>query len=208
LSTTDILIRPPVEPGEFLDLIGIYEEAIPASERKSRQQVESMACDPGYRFLGAFLAGRLIGFAIVYRFRGERLSLLEYMAVDSGHRKRGIGGQLFNAALALADTATPLLLEVESDREPSEDRAQRVKRKRFYRRLGCREIAGLTYLQPMGDRPPPMNLLLHDARRESLDRATILQWLILLYREVYGRPRSDPRIAIMAGSLPEEIALI
>ncbi|HEX5183479.1 MAG TPA: GNAT family N-acetyltransferase [Allosphingosinicella sp.] len=204
----DALIRPPVDPGEFRDLIAIYEEAIPASERKSRAQVELMRRDPGYCFLGAFLDGRLIGFAIVYRFRGERLSLLEYMAVDSQHRNEGIGGRLFHAALAVAAAATPMLLEVESERAPSKDHTQRVKRKRFYRRLGCREIAGLGYVQPMGDGPPPMNLLLHDPGRQSLDHATVLQWLISLYVEVYGRPASDPRIAHMAGGLPEEIALI
>jgi GNAT superfamily N-acetyltransferase len=188
--------------------MALYEEAIPASERKSRAQIASMMREPGYRFLAAFVAERLVGFAIVYRFRGERLSLLEYMAVDPAHRSQGIGGQLFRAALGLSDAETPLLLEVDSDREPSEDHSQRVKRKRFYNRLGCREIAGLNYILPIGQHPPGMNLLVHDPQCHDLDRATVLHWLTLLYVEVYGCSASDPRIAVMAASLPEKIALI
>jgi GNAT superfamily N-acetyltransferase len=179
--------------------MAIYEEAIPKSERKSAAQVAAMLRSPDYRCLGAFLAGRLIGFALAYRFRGERLALLEYMAVDPSHRSEGVGGQLFQAVLALFDAATPLLLEVESDREPSEDQAQRAQRKRFYARLGCREIEGLTYVLPIGEHPPAMSLLVHGAA--ALDRATVSRWLILLYVEVYGCAESDPRIARMAASL-------
>ena len=207
---SDILIRPPdpADPRHISDLLAIYEEAIPASERKSRAQVAAMLHNPDYRFLGAFLARRLIGFAIVYRFRGEPLSLLEYTAVDPAHRSKGIGGRLLQAALGTPEGATPLLLEVESDLEPSEDHAQRAMRKAFYRRFGCREVAGLTYILPIGDDPPAMNLLVHDARRNDLDSATILRWLTLLYVEVYGCPASDARIALMAARLPEKVALI
>lgn len=206
----DVLIRlfDPGDAEQLSALTAIYEEAIPASERKSEAQIAAMTRDPRYRFLAACAAGRLVGFAIVYLFRGESLSLLEYMAVDRARRSRGIGGQLFRAALGVGDPDKPMLLEVDSEREPSDDQAQREKRKRFYRRLGCREIAGLTYILPMGDRPPRMNLLVHDPRRDRIDCATAAQWLTLLYGEVYGCPASDPRIAAMVAGLPETLELI
>jgi GNAT superfamily N-acetyltransferase len=210
LPHTHVLIRRPnpVDAREMQDLLAIYEDAIPASERKSGAYITAMPRNPDYCVLGAFLAGRLAGFAIVYRFRGVHLSLLEYMAVDPAHRSQGIGGQLLHAALGIFEAATPMLVEVESDREPSAVSMQRAMRKAFYRRFGCREVEGLTYILPIGDHPPAMNLLVHDARRNEIDRATILQWLTSLYGEVYGRPASDPRIALMAASLPEKTALI
>lgn len=210
MKRDDILIRPtdPARASEFAALMRLYEEAIPASERKAEAQIASMMRDPNYRFLAALLDGALVGFAIAYGFQRERLSLLEYMAVDPAHRSKGIGGRLFHAVTSLFHMAAPLLLEVDSDGEPSADHAQRAARKRFYRRLGCREIAGLVYILPLGVRPPQMNLLVHGAGGTSLERETLRHWLNLLYVEIYDLPPSDPRIAAMIAGLPEKIALI
>jgi predicted N-acetyltransferase YhbS len=134
--------------------------------------------------------------------------LLEYMAVRIGCRGQGVGTELFNKGLDALKDDSILLLEVDSDRFSSNDHHQRVDRKRFYRRLGCLEVGGLTYVMPLAAAAPPMNLLARGVSSGTVDRDTLTEWLTTVYVEVYGLSASDPRIGAMTSSLPRQVPLI
>jgi GNAT superfamily N-acetyltransferase len=185
-------------------LAAIYEEAIPASERKP---LAALLSDPAARITVARRAREPVGFAIVRL--GKRADLLEYMAVRAGLRGAGIGAQLYRAARGDRAHDIPLLIEVDSTREASPDRAIRKRRIDFYRRLGGRQIIGLAYVLPLPSPtgPPAMDLLVDDWPDATVKRATLHAWLQELYGGVYGQPTDDERILAMLAPLGSEAVL-
>jgi GNAT superfamily N-acetyltransferase len=192
----------------FEEFYGIYVQSIAARERKSKTWIGEMVASLDYRTVLLKKDGRVTGFSILCLPRSEAFALLEYMAVADGWRSRGLGAALFRHSLqtTLEERGRPLpvLLEVDSDREESADRALRSRRQQFYRRLGCFRIAGLAYILPLpGETPPPeMDLLIYpigDLR--ELPKPDLEAWLKVIYRIVYDCPPEDPRIKRMLHSI-------
>ena len=198
----------------FEALYAIYCESIALREQKSKADLAAMVSKPSYRLLLAEDDHSLVGFSIVFVSDGESFGLLEYMAVDKSYRGGGVGSKLFEetaAAVYRSHGAIPILLEVDSDREPSPDQAQRRRRQNFYRRLGCRRIADCVYVLPLPgeNAPPEMDLLVYLSEpARTIRRAELERWLKLIYRDVYGCSADDRRIAIMLDGVSDPIDLV
>jgi GNAT superfamily N-acetyltransferase len=194
-------------PGGAADeanLAGIYEEGIPASERKP---LAVLLSDPAARITVARMGDELVGFALVHL--GKSADLLEYIAVRAGLRGAGVGARLYQAARGDRGREVPLLIEVDSARGASPDRAIRLRRIDFYRRLGARQVVGLSYVLPLPSPtgPPTMDLMVDSWPDAAVQRVTLRSWLQELYSEVYGQPRDDSRILAMLAPLGREAAL-
>jgi GNAT superfamily N-acetyltransferase len=167
---------------------------------------------PGYLFLVATLEGHVVGFTISVHFKRSDACLLEYMAIDSEHRGQGIGQFLFRQLVELqAALGRYLLAEVDSEKLPSPDRADRERRKRFYRNLGCKEVEGLDYIMPpvSESTPPAMDIMVY--RRDvplEISKALLKEWLEDIYVNVYSKQAADPHIDKMIGNLPDYPKLI
>jgi GNAT superfamily N-acetyltransferase len=188
---------------DFEALFSIYAEALPRREQKSRDELRSMLADPAYAFLVAHAQDVVVGFAIVYVFPSGDGALLEYMAVDRHWRQRGLGAALFRSVVSRSPE--PLLLEVEAPEPFAADNDTREHRQQFYRRLGCRRVAGLAYILPLPGQgsPPRMDLFLHAGAPIVLSRPRLSDWLSTIYANVYHCPADDPRLAWMLEGLPE-----
>jgi ribosomal protein S18 acetylase RimI-like enzyme len=188
---------------EFDELVRIYTEALPASERKSEEALRRMIERPEYVFLAALDAGAVVGFALAIAFIDSDAALLEYLAVDRERRGMGIGGSLFRAAVAWNGLCSRyLLVEVESEA---------ARAKRFYRQLGARQIEGLAHQMPQvsNAEPPLMDMLVYrDELPDSIDKARLRGWIAACYGQVYGVAESDPRIGAMLNGLPNTLRLI
>ena len=198
----------------FRQLYAIYAASIAAREQKRESWIAAMIDAPEYRVWVAKAGGLVRGFSILYVPADGGFALLEYMAVAPAERNHGLGAQLFRRTVEEAVTPEgrplPVLLEVDSDREASSDRALRTRRERFYRRLGCLRIAGLHYLMPLGGEgsPPEMDLLVHRADPLGpLARSQVERWLETIYRDVYHCAPDDPRLAQMVAGLPDPVLL-
>jgi GNAT superfamily N-acetyltransferase len=198
----------------FEDFYRIYAESVEAREQKPRKQIAAMAARRDYEILLAKRAGRVIGGSVLFLPAGEPFCLLEYMAVQAEHRSTGVGAALFRRSLEAARSVqgeSPVLLEVDSDRSPSPDQAIRQRRQRFYRRLGCTRVAGLSYLLPLpaAGPPPEMDLLIHlPSAMPSLPKASLERWLGVVYERVYGCPADDPRIGRMLAPVADPVGLV
>jgi GNAT superfamily N-acetyltransferase len=196
----------------FDGLLRVYAAALPAGERKSADALRRMIERPEYLFLAVADADVVVGFAIAIALSDCDAVLLEYMAVEEKHRGRGIGRLLFRAIAGWPEARERfLLIEVDSDRFPSPDAVDRARRKQFYRRLGCRQIEGLTWLMPPVStaEPPLMDMLAYRHElADSVERQQVRAWLAACYGQVYGVPGSDGRIGTMLNELPETIRLI
>jgi GNAT superfamily N-acetyltransferase len=193
----------------------IYEASIPPSERKPVKAIRAMATRDEYRLIAALRGDTVLGFAATFAPPNESFALLEYLAVDESSRGGGIGAGLFRAAVeALPETSrrASLLVEVEAEVGDGNDREQRRRRQAFYRRLGCRRVAGLAYELPLRTTgeppPPPMQLMIHQpADAHRLDRRTLEAALRDIYHRVYDQLPDDPRINRMLAGVPDALSL-
>jgi len=185
----------------------IYHEALPASERKADADILTQAGRANGVLELAELDGVAVGFLILYRAQAYPIALLEYLGVAAAARSGGLGARLFAHIAALCVDRT-LLIEVETDREPeAPDIAQRIRRKRFYARQGCRQIAHLAYVMPsIGAQAPPSMDLLALTDRVTVERTTLHGWLDDIYRHVYDQPQDDPAVTHMTEHLPDQLA--
>jgi len=198
----------------FDALYAIYCESIALREQKSKAELSAMVCKPNYRFLLAQDRDTVVGFSISFVAAAESFCLLEYMAIDESYRCHGVGSELFRATTSAVrgeHGATPILLEVDSDREVTADQELRRRRQNFYRQLGCRQIVDCAYILPLpGEDPAPeMDLFVHVPEpKPAIPRANLQRWLEVIYREVYARCADDPRIAVMLDGVPDPIQLL
>ncbi len=184
---------------DFEQFFQIYEEALPANERKSREQVAEFVTRLDYHVLVVKSGEQVLCFLIVFMSLNQEVGLLEYMATARQARNQGLGAEMFKKAAEIAGER-PLLVEVDSEREDSLDREIRRRRKNFYFRSGCQQIEGLNYLMPQvsDSKPPVMDLLYYwkgCTTRPSDD--LIRCWIKTVYAEVYQRPPDDPGIEWM-----------
>jgi ribosomal protein S18 acetylase RimI-like enzyme len=186
-------------------LIALYERALPASERRSSAVLRRQVRSPEYR-IAVVKRDALAGFFVL--FVGSGFGLLEYMAVDETCRGSGLGGELYrNARRELG--GMPLLVEVEAVEPGGPEAAIRERRIAFYRRLGCRRLAGLRYLLPLGAAglPPPMDLLVDGYAGDGVPVAQVRAWLEEIYGRVYDCAADDPRLALMLADVGDAIPL-
>lgn len=197
----------------FEELFELYRSSMPAAERKSRASLHASLGRNDYRVVLLRRAGRLIGYSILFVPENDNFCLLEYMAVREGFRGGGIGAALFRHSVDMARAGrrdVAVLLEVDSYREAAPDRAMRVRRQAFYRRLGCLRVEGLDYVLPLetGRAPPVMDLMiLPPADGAVIRRAELERWLRAVYVVVYGQSPADPRIARMVGTVGDPVPL-
>ncbi len=183
----------------FDQFFAIYEEALPAGERKAREDIAALSKRPDCSILGLARDGEVIAFAIVFASDTAPVGLLEYMATSKALRNAGLGARLFAMALACMEGRV-MLVEVESEREGTADLPLRERRKNFYFRLGCQQVEKLDYIMPMvsEDMPPVLDLLYHPGGKTLRVTDTMLRtWLEAVYVGVYGRSASDGNIALM-----------
>lgn len=198
----------------FAKLYAIYAASIVAREQKPEAWIAAMIGAPNYRVSVAKAGGHVRGFSILFVAAAEDFALLEYMAVAPELRNKGLGRELFLGSVERAVTpegrTLPVLLEIDSDRETSSDRAIRTRREQFYRRLGCARIAGLHYIMPLpGEGPSPeMDLMIHSPEpMNRVARSDLRRWLQTIYRDVYRFAADDPRIVHMLRDLPDPVGV-
>jgi ribosomal protein S18 acetylase RimI-like enzyme len=191
-------------------LYAIYCKAIPAREQKSKAQLSAMVARDDYRFLLAQEGPTVVGFSISFVPANESFCLLEYMAIHEQHRSRGLGKQLFQETAKLVQKEY-ILLEVDSDHEPSADNETRKRRLNFYRHLGCRRVERCSYILPLpGAGPAPMmNLLVFTpCTTTTIPRYQLRRWLEIIYVGVYRCAKGDSRIARMLDAVRDPVELV
>ena len=205
-------INSPAEP-EFNHLIAIYRASLPISEQKSSEALAAMVQSSGYFFLVAKQQDSVVGFSISLCFHQSNACLLEYMAVSPAHRGQGIGASLFMYTAKTGEIAQRYMLaEVDLDKALSHSRSDESRRKMFYRRLGCREVEGLSYIMPPVSatvQPPAMELLVFKpGLPRFVTKSCLRSWLQSAYTQVYHQAADDSRIDSMVRELPDKIRLL
>jgi GNAT superfamily N-acetyltransferase len=210
-ATTRVAVLPKVSDEAFEAILRIYEEAIPAAERRSAAGLRRLFNDSRYRLIASWEERKLTGFAVVYV--GSAVCLLEYMAVDRAFRDRGLGKLLCDAAAALVDglqPRRPLFAEVDADEGDAPDLLQRQRRKAFYARLGFSEAAGFQYFLPLegAEAMESMHIVVYGVAETLFSAAAFRRCITQIYTEVYGKTADDPRIDRMMRPVRDGVRFI
>ncbi len=205
MTLTTTTIQDANEP-RFPTLYAIYAQSLPKREQKKRTEIEALLARTDYLILTVEDDSRVVSFAIVQISTTAPIALLEYMATEPTRRNSGIGAFVFGDVVRRVGDRT-ILVEADLERQgDARDLELRIRRKAFYRRLGCRQLDGLAYDLPLpgeGD-PPLMDLLIfRDPMPKSLATETVRHWLEAIYSEVYRQSPYDPRITRMLNPFQE-----
>lgn len=151
-------------PDQAERFCAINDEAFPPSERVPCSVLQEEIADGRRWLFTASDNGSLVGYAVILPNVGERVHLLEFLAVDRGWRSKGVGGRLLEVIHREVGTAASgILIEVESDEAgPPEEQPMRRRRIRFYVRHGFQLIdCPFTYFVPsqMGGENVTMKLM-------------------------------------------------
>ena len=196
------------DDAEGLDHVyALYQAAILRTEQRPEAEFRALIRRPDYLFVVARMDEAIIGFAVAWAPEQADFWLFEYAAVAPEARGNKIGSHLLLATRQLIGIERTALVEVDAN-TGSEEQARRLE---FYKRLGCRQLAGLEYLLPLDafGQPPPMLLLamLHPDLH-SVPVMVLEEWLRRIYAEAYGKGLDDPRLARMIDPLPDDVPLL
>jgi len=110
---------------------------IPPTERKTFPYLESLVSQGIYRCLGLFDDARLMGYAYLACLPEEKIEILDFFAVCSGNRDRGVGSVFLRLLTDMERGVHIPVGEVEDpDYAESEEKQTRVRRIAFYERNG------------------------------------------------------------------------
>lgn len=186
----------------------LYRDSIEQSEQRPEPVFRALIRRPDYIFLGALLDGELIGIAVSWVPDNADFWLFEYAAVAERLRGNNVGANLFFASRLMAGQERCALVEVDAFTGTE----MQAKRLAFYRRLGCRRLAGLDYILPLDafGTPPPMWLLAlpSPADQPSISVFQAENWLRGIYAGAYGKQLDDPRLATMIDPLPDDVEFV
>ncbi len=176
---------PPAERVPFADLV--------ARDASGAARVDVVGGDDG----------EVVGIVASRPLATPGWSHLEYIAVSRARRGGGIGAAIWAVVLGrVREAGGAVLLEIENPYAPGVDPAERVvrlRRQRFYTRLGARLLRVPAFAAPDASgpgRPPiPMLLMAAPGGRAALPADAARRLVADLYRTAYGRDATDPLVA-------------
>lgn len=194
----------------------IYMDSFPASQiRPTRMIIRMLEADPNYHLFVARQSETVVGFTLVYAFNDLRAVFLDFMAIDSVHRNRGVGSKLFkyviNESKRLLMNSIGLIFEVEreSTMEQNGDRF-RDRRILFYRRHGAKAFNNVHYMLPElhGKKPQDMYLMIiPNWDLAYLEKGFVFRAINSIYLTIYHYYDDMNLLDLTIDSLPPKIML-
>jgi len=196
---------------DFKEAMRIYTESFPSNERHPDSIIEKRVKENLYQMFIGRLDGRVVFMALLYPLRNTDFILFDYMATDEKSRNMGIGTKFVKTLVGkVKEDGNYLILEVENP-EYGDNREQRKRRVKFYKRLGAKEMGNVNYILPplSGNSPTEMILMVLPEYDDGKMPGTLVKKIITqIYEELYGRNRDDPLLNSFINSIGDTVELI
>ena len=194
---------------DFEEAIRIYEESFPSNERQSIYTIKKRIQGDLYKMFIGRLKDKVVFMALLYPLKNTDFILLDYMATDENFINKSIGTDLIKNILGKI-TPKYLILEVENPNYGN-NKEQRERRIKFYRRLGAKEMKNVRYILPplSGNTPTEMILMvLPNYGEGKIDGHTVKKFIIQLYKELYSRNENDDLLNSFVNNIKNSIELV
>lgn len=186
---------------KFKQNLEIYKSSFPLNETRSPEKVaEMLENDKDYHLFGYLYDNSIVGISLLYIFRSLRVGLLDYMAVNPNHRRRGIGMELFKFTLerfsSVVYSGIGLLMEIQREDVPDPLKSKiRRNRIRFYTKAGAKVVDGVNYILPPihhGTNTEEMYLMIRPLKEiHYLAKESVVQYIHTIYTTIYQYEGND-----------------
>src|SRR5690348_14399450 len=182
----------------YHDAIAILREAITPEAQLPEQRFRDLMVAGSYQLSAYAEGGDVRGVALVYFSDELRFAWLDYFAIRSELRGRGLGSELFREIVVMASKQDSKpdwqLFEVDDDYEGDSQRdAECARRVQFYRRLGVRVLENVPYKFPSAFAEPiRMRLMAYPLRSGVALAANDLKRVVAeIFLNIHGRGNDD-----------------
>ena len=174
---------------------GELSEAFPPNERKPLDEILALRAQGRYEIQGLFDEGAMLGYATFWMEpKDTAYILLDYLGVTAARRNGGLGGEILRRVVAAYSGRSRVLTEAEQPVPGGEEEENAIRRRRiaFYERSGFAPLydmatCGMRFLALIGGEAPQ-------------DLAPVMA----AHRAVYGPARTDVKIPLGPGEVPEQ----
>ncbi len=192
---------------EFNEAIEIYNESFPDKEKRPLEDLKNNIMETEKLFIGKY-NGITIMLSIIWEIENTDYLFLDYIAVKKEYRNKRIGTEFLKNIFKIFKNYNNIIFEVENPKEGT-NKAQRIRRINFYRKLGAQELTGFKYfLPPRNGKSEQMVLMMLSNNTDMfVDGKEIENILSLIYKHIYHREEDDTILKNIVDDIPEKIHL-
>ncbi|WMT51475.1 MAG: GNAT family N-acetyltransferase [Ferroplasma sp.] len=194
---------------DFSNGINIYEEAFPASEKRPVEDIRrNIEKDHEKMFIGKYDGNPAI-FIMMWPVNDSDFLFLDYIAVKKEYRGNGLGSLFLQKIFDIEEGYNHVIFEVENPGE-GDNKNQRMKRIKFYRRAGAKTLTGFKYFLPPrnNNKSQEMKLMIMSRKNiKKLEGEKIQVVLEQIYTHIYKRRSDDKTLNGILDNIPDDIQL-
>ena len=194
---------------DFEEAMRIYETSFPSNERQSKNTIEKRIQENLYRMFIGHLKDRIVFMALLYPLKNTDFVLLDYMVTHESFRGKGIGAKFIKKILKKIKPKH-LIFEVENPKYGN-NKEQRERRVKFYKRVGAKEMKNVGYILPplSGNTPTEMILMILPSYDDGrMDGQLVRKLVAQIYKELYNRDKGDRLLNSFINEIGNSIELI
>jgi GNAT superfamily N-acetyltransferase len=195
---------------EFEEAMRIYIESFPENERRPVATIKEMLKSGKSRLMVGEREKEIVFMALLYRIKGTSFLLGDYLATAEDYRSTGIGRAFLRHILdEMKDLQCNLFL-IEIENPYLNEDETKMRRLRFYKRLGMKELMGVRYFLPPfeGFEPIEMILLVFSVENcNHLAGETVRDLVIHMFGELYDRHGNDDLLMSTLRSISDLVRL-
>lgn len=179
---------------EFEEAMKIYVKSFPKNERRPIAKIKEALKSGESRLMVGERESEIVFMALLYPIKGTSFLLGDYLATAESHRSTGIG-RAFLRHIFDEMEKTPsnfFLIEIEN---PYQDKDEtKMRRLKFYKGLGMKELMGVRYFLPpfQGTEPTELILMVFPLKNyDHLAGETVRDLVRHMFGELYDRYGND-----------------
>ncbi len=197
---------------EFEDAMGIYIASFPVNERRPVAAIKAMLDSGRSRLIVGRLGNEvaLAFMALLYPLTGTPFLLGDYLATAEGYRNKGIGKAFLRNIFNLIGDMQFKYFIVQVENPYIDHDEMRLRRMKFYKELGMKELKGIRYILPplQGTKPTELMLMVLSTENEDCLAGEILRVMIIqMFEELYDRHEGDEFLTLILEGIPDQVWL-
>jgi acetyltransferase (GNAT) family protein len=210
------LVKKTNSPACFRQVERIYLASFPVLQiRPTRMIIRMLEFDPNYHLFLVRQCNTVVGFSLLYLFNELNAAFLDFIAIDTTYRDRGLGSNLLrftlNESKLFVANSIGMIFEIERERMTEHDKNKFIQsRVKFYRTFGTKTFDNVHYMLPNLHRgnPQDMDLMIIPNRELAyLEKSFVIRIIESVYRTIYHYLDDSNLLDLTTKGLPQKISL-